>query len=74
MTQRFFTPSDVAEILGVSAAQVYTLVRSGEIPAIKVGGRGQWRIEVDQVESYIKRAYEEAQAFIEAHPSGAMLT
>lgn len=74
MTQRFVTPSDVAEILGVSSAQIYALVRSGEIAAIKVGGRGQWRIEVDQIESYISRAYEEARIFVEEHPFGAMLT
>lgn len=38
---RFLTLADVAEILNVSAAQAYALVRSGEVPAIQVGGRGQ---------------------------------
>ena len=41
---RFLTLADVAEILNVSAAQAYALVRSGEVPAIQVGGRGQWRV------------------------------
>ena len=54
---RFLTLADVAEVLNVSAAQTYALVRSGELPAIKVGGRGQWRIEASELESYIARMY-----------------
>ena len=54
---RFLTLADVAEVLNVSAAQAYALVRSGELPAIKVGGRGQWRIESTVLEEYIARMY-----------------
>lgn len=54
---RFLTLADVAEVLNVSAAQAYALVRSGELPAIKIGGRGQWRIESDVLETYIARMY-----------------
>ena len=46
MDKRFLQLADVAEVLNISAAQAYALVRSGELPAIKVGGRGQWRVEV----------------------------
>jgi len=56
---RFLTLADVAEILNVSASQAYALVRSGELPAIKVGGRGQWRIEECRLESYIAERYAE---------------
>lgn len=70
MTARFLQLSDVAEILNISAAQAYALVRSGELPAIKVGGRGQWRVERDQLESYINRAYEQTRTFVETHPFG----
>ena len=42
---RFLTLADVAEVLNTSSAQVYALVRRGELPAIKIGGRGQWRVE-----------------------------
>nr|WP_218875441.1 helix-turn-helix domain-containing protein [Janibacter alkaliphilus] len=49
--------SEVSEILGISSAQAYALVRSGDLPAIKVGGRGQWRVEVDELEAYIQRMY-----------------
>ncbi len=57
---RFLTIGDVAEVLNVSVGQAYTLVRSGELPAIKIGGHGQWRIERTVLESYIEAKYEEA--------------
>ncbi len=67
---RFLQLTDVAEILNVSPAQVYALVRTGELPAIKVGGRGQWRVEREQLEAYIERAYAETKAFVAKHPFG----
>ncbi len=57
---RFLTVADTAEILNVSVNQAYALVRSGELPAIKVGGSGHWRVERDVLESYIEAKYEEA--------------
>jgi len=57
---RFLTISDTAEQLNVSVAQVYALVRSGELPAIKIGAHGHWRIESSVLESYIEALYEEA--------------
>ena len=57
---RFLTLADTAEILNVSARQVYALVRSGELPAIKVGASGHWRIERRVLESYIEAMYEES--------------
>ncbi len=71
MTSRFLQLSDVAEILNISAAQTYALVRSGELPAIKIGGRGQWRVERTVLEDYIKRCYDETRAFVASHPLGA---
>jgi excisionase family DNA binding protein len=56
---RFLTLADTAEILNISASQAYALVRSGELPAIKVGASGQWRIERDRLEDYIADKYEE---------------
>lgn len=67
---RFLQLSDVAEILNISAAQAYALVRNGSLPAIKVGGRGQWRVEAEQLEAYIQRAYDETRAFVATHPFG----
>ena len=40
-TPRFLTLADVAEVLNTSSAQVYALVRRGDLEAIKIGGRGQ---------------------------------
>ena len=61
---RFLTLADVADVLNVSAAQAYALVRGGDIRAIKVGGRGQWRIEETELEDYIRRMYAETAAFV----------
>jgi len=69
-TPRFLQLADVAEILNISSAQAYALVRNGSLPAIKVGGRGQWRVESAQLEAYIQRAYDETKAFVESHPYG----
>jgi excisionase family DNA binding protein len=69
--QRFLTLADVAETLNVSAAQAYALVRSGELAAIKVGGRGQWRVEVTALESFIADQYEQTAEFVRTHPFGA---
>jgi excisionase family DNA binding protein len=65
---RFLTLADVAEVLNTSSAQVYALVRRGDLPGIKIGGRGQWRVEASQLETYIERMYDEARAFVDAHP------
>ncbi|MFC0626626.1 helix-turn-helix domain-containing protein [Kribbella deserti] len=67
---RFLQLSDVAEVLNISANQVYALVRRGDIPAVKIGGRGQWRVEATELEKYIERLYTETKEFIEAHPFG----
>ncbi|MGL5817944.1 MAG: helix-turn-helix domain-containing protein [Phycicoccus sp.] len=64
MPRRFIPLTEVSEILDVSAAQAYALVRSGDLPAIKVGGRGQWRVETDQLEAYIQRMYAETRDFV----------
>ena len=59
---RFLTLADVAEILNVTVRQVYALVRSGDLRGIQIGGRGQWRIENDQLEDYISRQYARSEA------------
>jgi excisionase family DNA binding protein len=70
VARRFIPLSEVAEVLDVSAAQAYALVRSGELPAIKVGGRGQWRVELTELESYIQRMYSETRSLVTARPPG----
>jgi excisionase family DNA binding protein len=73
VAQRFLQLAEVSEILNISSAQAYALVRSGELPAIKVGGRGQWRVETTELENYIQRMYAETKSFVKAHPFGGPL-
>ena len=63
---KFLTIADVAEYLNVSVGQVRTLIKTGELPAIQVGGRGQWRIEDDRLNEYISRGYANTREKIEA--------
>lgn len=70
---RFLTLADVAEVLNTSSAQVYALVRRGDLPAIKIGGRGQWRVESSQLEEFIQRMYAETKTFVDEHPLEAGL-
>jgi len=65
---RFLTLADVAEILNISTSQAYALVRNNELEAIKIGGRGQWRVERDRLEDYIARMYQQTREFIAKHP------
>jgi len=57
MPPRFLTLADVTEVLNISSPQAYALVRSGELPAIQIGGRGVWRVEASELEAYIQRQY-----------------
>lgn len=56
---RFLTLADVAEVLNTSLAQVTALVRRQELKALKLGGRGQWRVEAAELEEFITRMYEQ---------------
>ncbi|WP_353809296.1 helix-turn-helix domain-containing protein [Agromyces sp. SYSU T00194] len=57
---RFLTLGDVAETLRISVSEASDLVRSGELPAIRITSAGVWRVERDVLESYIEAKYEEA--------------
>jgi excisionase family DNA binding protein len=65
---RFLLLSDVAAELNVSDSQVYHMVRSGELPAIKIGGRGQWRVERVKLEEYIRLKYAETAEWVAHNP------
>jgi len=65
---RFYTLEDVATFLNVSVPQVYSLVRSRELPAVKIGGRGVWRVDREQLDAYIKRLHEETHEWARDHP------
>lgn len=71
MPPRFVPLSDVAETLSISASQAYALVRSGDLRAIKVGGRGQWRVETSELEDYIRRSYARTEQELAAEDAAA---
>lgn len=66
MEAKFVDLAGLAEWLAISASQARALVVSGEIPAIQVGGRNQWRIEISELEAYIARKYIENEKRIAA--------
>jgi len=55
---RFLTLADTAEVLNVSAQEVADLITSGELPAIRIGRSGPWRIEVPALDDFISGRYE----------------
>ena len=63
-TQRFLQLADVCEVLNISSSQAYALVRSGDLPAIRIGGRGQWRVEATELEAFIQRKYAETRELV----------
>jgi excisionase family DNA binding protein len=67
-TPRFLTLAEVAEILSTSVPQVYALVRRGELTGVKIGGRGQWRVETTKLEAYIAQLYVETEKYVAEHP------
>ncbi len=65
---RFLTLDEVAEELATSREQVYALVRRGDLAAVKLGGRGQWRVERSKLEEYIEHLYEDTRDWVNQHP------
>ncbi|MBK5249821.1 MAG: helix-turn-helix domain-containing protein [Actinomycetales bacterium] len=61
MEPRFLSLADVTEILKITMSQARVLVRSGELKAIQIGGKGIWRIENSELEAYIERMYARAE-------------
>lgn len=53
-------PRQVAEILNVKVSQVYTLMRSGQLQALKIGHRGVWRVDERDLQDYIENLREES--------------
>jgi excisionase family DNA binding protein len=55
-------PSEVAGVLNVTVSQVYTLMRSGELPALKIGRKGVWRVSREALEAYLADLTQESRA------------
>lgn len=68
---RYLKLEDVAAYLSVSSAQVYAMVRSGDLPAIKIGGRGVWRVDRDKLDTYLAELEDQTAAWAKANPLNA---
>lgn len=66
---RFVPLEHVQAELSISYAQALALVRSGELRAIKVGGRGQWRVSLDAFEDFIEERYAETAQVVDGATS-----
>ncbi|GAA3399432.1 helix-turn-helix domain-containing protein [Pseudarthrobacter polychromogenes] len=55
--RRFLTIEQVAEELNVGLPMVRSLVKTGELRALQVGGRRVWRVGAQDLEDYISQAY-----------------
>lgn len=62
LNRKFITLEDLQVVLSISRSQAYALVRTGDLRALQVGGRGQWRIELTELDAYIERCYQAADA------------
>lgn len=64
--RRFLTVEQAAEELNVKMSLIRGLISSGQLRAIQVGGRGLWRIGLQDLEDYIAEAYRRTAAHIAA--------
>ncbi len=55
--KRFLDLKQVSDELAVTKAQVYTILKNGDLPAIQVGPKKVWRIDRTKLEEYIERQY-----------------
>ena len=52
MRAEFLTVSEVASLLKLSESTVYTMVRAGAIPAVKLGN--QWRVSETRLDEWLE--------------------
>lgn len=62
LSRQFITLDEVQVVLSISRSQAYALVRTGDLRALRVGGRGQWRVELTELDACIGRCYQVAEA------------
>ena len=68
MAARFMTVEEVADELAITRSQAYAMVRDGELPAIKIGRKGHWRVERSRLEEYIESKYAETAEYVRTNP------
>ena len=55
---RFLTVQEVAQLMRVSSMTVYRLIKSGELPAVRVGR--SFRVAEGDVDTYLASGYTQA--------------
>ena len=55
---RFLTVQEVADLMRVSSMTIYRLIKSGDLPAVRVGR--SFRVRDADVDTYLARRYTEA--------------
>ncbi len=68
VSARLLTPKDVAAYLNITESQVYTLMREGDLVALKIGKRGVWRVDREELDRYIERLKTEARKRLSSKP------
>ena len=49
-----YTPDQVAKILQISVPTVKRWLLAGELPGIKIGPAGHWRVSSDELSAYLE--------------------
>jgi excisionase family DNA binding protein len=57
-TARFLTVQEVADLMRVSTMTVYRIIKSGELPAVRVGR--SFRVRDEDVDTYLGQRYTQA--------------
>jgi len=57
-TARFLTVQEVADLMRVSTMTVYRIIKSGELPAVRVGR--SFRVRDVDVDTYLAKRYTQA--------------
>lgn len=68
------TVDEVCEELAISKARCYALIQRGDLPALKIGGRGQWLIERGKLEEWIERTFANTDDLVKRDPFGTGLS
>ncbi len=64
---RLMTLKETAAYLNLSQAEVYSLARSGELPAVKIGARGSWRVDRRRLETFLDGLHEATDRWVSAN-------
>ncbi len=54
-TRKGLSPREAANVVGISTSLMHKLIQSGEIPAIKLGGK-RWVIPVAALDAMLREA------------------